>query len=45
VLLWPDPAWGPVRHDPRFQALLQKYAKLKSAVIPAPSAPAKGGSR
>jgi TolB-like protein len=39
VLLWLDPAWDPIRHDPRFQALLQKYAQYKPAVIPvAPAA-------
>lgn len=35
VLLWLDPAWDPIRHDPAFQALLKKYAKFKPAVIPA----------
>lgn len=35
VLLWLDPAWDPIRHDPRFQALLKKYAKDKPATIPA----------
>jgi tetratricopeptide (TPR) repeat protein len=35
VLLWLDPMWDPIRHDPRFQALLQQYAKDKPAVIPA----------
>ncbi|MGH8399068.1 MAG: tetratricopeptide repeat protein [Gammaproteobacteria bacterium] len=37
VLLWLDPAWDPIRHDPRFQALLKKYAKYKPTVIPAPA--------
>lgn len=32
VLLWLDPLWDPIRHDPRFQALLQQYAKYKPAV-------------
>lgn len=32
VQLWLDPAWDPIRHDPRFQALLQKYARYKPAV-------------
>jgi len=31
VMLWFDPAWDPIRHDPRFQALLKKYAKYKPA--------------
>lgn len=26
VLLWLDPSWDPIRHDPGFQALLKKYA-------------------
>jgi tetratricopeptide (TPR) repeat protein len=29
VLLWIDPAWDPIRHDPRFEALLKKYASAK----------------
>ncbi|MGH8361979.1 MAG: tetratricopeptide repeat protein [Gammaproteobacteria bacterium] len=33
VLLWIDPAWDPIRKDARFQALLEKYAKYKPAVI------------
>jgi TolB-like protein/Tfp pilus assembly protein PilF len=33
VMLWLDPAWDPIRHDPAFQALLQKYAKYKPAAI------------
>lgn len=32
VMLWLDPAWDPIRNDPRFQALLQQYAKFKPAV-------------
>jgi hypothetical protein len=32
VLLWLDPVWDPIRHDPGFQALLEKYAKYKPAV-------------
>ncbi|HET7929984.1 MAG TPA: tetratricopeptide repeat protein [Rhodanobacteraceae bacterium] len=42
VMLWIDPAWDPIRHDPGFQALLKKYAKYKPAVIPA--APASGST-
>jgi TolB-like protein len=38
VLLWLDPAWDAIRHDPSFQALLKKYARYKPAVIPAASA-------
>ncbi|MGH8127738.1 MAG: hypothetical protein ACRETC_05140, partial [Gammaproteobacteria bacterium] len=37
VLLWLDPAWDPIRHDPRFQALLKKYAQYKPT--PAATAP------
>jgi tetratricopeptide (TPR) repeat protein len=37
VLLWLDPSWDPIRHDPRFQALLKQYAQYKPAVIPAPA--------
>jgi TolB-like protein len=33
VLLWLDPLWDSIRHDAGFQALLQKYAKYKPAVI------------
>lgn len=43
VLLWLDPMWDPIRHDPRFEVLLQQYAKYKPAVTydapPAASAP------
>jgi TolB-like protein len=42
VMLWLDPYWDPIRHDPRFQALEKKYAKYKPAVtypIAAASAP------
>jgi tetratricopeptide (TPR) repeat protein len=35
VMLWLDPAWDPIRQDPRFQALLKKYASYKPVVIPA----------
>lgn len=39
VLLWLDPMLDPIRHDPGFQALLQKYAKYRPAVTyPAASA-------
>lgn len=31
VLLWLDPAWDPIRHDPRFEALLQQYARYRPA--------------
>ncbi|MGH8283116.1 MAG: tetratricopeptide repeat protein [Gammaproteobacteria bacterium] len=37
VLLWLDPAWDPIRHDPRFQALLKKYARYKPVAPPAAS--------
>ncbi len=40
VLLWIDPAWDPIRHDPHFQALLGQYAKYKPAVIPVAPVPA-----
>jgi hypothetical protein len=33
VLLWVDPCWDPIRPDSGFQALLQKYAKYKPAVL------------
>lgn len=46
VLLWLDPVWDPIRHDPGFQALLKKYAKYKPAVIyPIPPAPASSAPR
>lgn len=32
LMLWLDPLWDPIRHDPGFQALLTKYAKYKPAV-------------
>ncbi|HEX5352979.1 MAG TPA: tetratricopeptide repeat protein [Rhodanobacteraceae bacterium] len=35
VMLWLDPSWDPIRHDPGFLALLKKYADHKPAVIPA----------
>ena len=38
-LLELDPTWDPIRHDPRFQALLRKYAVDKPAVVPAASSP------
>jgi serine/threonine-protein kinase len=34
TMLWLDPVWDPIRHDPGFRALLKKYAKSKPAVIP-----------
>ncbi len=33
VMLWIDPAWDPIRHDPRFEALLKKYASAKPALV------------
>ncbi|MGH8216374.1 MAG: tetratricopeptide repeat protein [Rhodanobacteraceae bacterium] len=42
VLLWIDPAWDPLLHDPGFQALLKKYASYKPAVIPAAAYPSGG---
>ena len=30
VLLWIDPAWDPIRHDPRFQALLKKIRQIQA---------------
>ncbi|MGH8399324.1 MAG: tetratricopeptide repeat protein, partial [Gammaproteobacteria bacterium] len=38
ALLRLDPAWDPIRHDPRFQALLKKYADA----TPAPEASSGG---
>lgn len=35
-LLKLDPTWDPIRHDPRFQALLKKYA-TKTGAAAAPS--------
>ena len=29
VMLWIDPSWDRIRHDARFRALLEKYAKFK----------------
>ncbi|MGH8112453.1 MAG: tetratricopeptide repeat protein, partial [Rhodanobacteraceae bacterium] len=43
LMLWLDPAWDPIRHDPRFQALQKKYAKDKPALIPAIPASAPRG--
>ena len=42
ALLWLDPSWDPIRHDPRFQALLKQYAKYKPAVIPVAATSASG---
>jgi TolB-like protein len=44
VMLWLDPAWDPIRHDPAFGALQEKYAKYKPAVIPVAPASAGGSS-
>jgi TolB-like protein/Tfp pilus assembly protein PilF len=38
TLLWLNPSWDPIRHDPRFQALLKQYAKYRPAVIPVAAA-------
>lgn len=35
-LLKLDPTWDPIRKDLRFQALLKKYEKYQTDVIPAP---------
>lgn len=35
AMLWIDPAWDPLRDEPRFQALLGKYADRKPALVPA----------
>lgn len=35
LMLWLDPAWDPIRKDPRFQALLKKYADQAPANLPA----------
>ena len=43
VLLWLDPVWDPIGHDPGFQALLKQYAKYKPAVI-YPVSPAAPGA-
>jgi TolB-like protein/lipoprotein NlpI len=32
VMLWIDPAWDPIRKDPKFQALLDQYAQYKPAL-------------
>jgi hypothetical protein len=47
AMLWLDPSWDPIRSDPRFQVLLQKYAKYKPAVTydAAPAAPAASSMR
>jgi hypothetical protein len=39
VMLWIDPAWDPIRHDPRFQALLKKYASAKPAAASSGATP------
>ncbi|MDE2069657.1 MAG: hypothetical protein KGJ04_00115 [Gammaproteobacteria bacterium] len=40
VLLRLDPFLDPIRHDPRFQALLQQYANYKPTVTYDTAAPA-----
>jgi tetratricopeptide (TPR) repeat protein len=42
ALLWLDPSWDPIRHDPRFQALLKQYAKYRPAVVPVAPTSASG---
>jgi tetratricopeptide (TPR) repeat protein len=39
VMLWIDPAWDPMRQDPRFQALLKKYASAKPAAASSGATP------
>jgi TolB-like protein len=43
-----DPTWDPIRHDPRFQALLKKYTRYKPAAVdaiaPSASSPAPSAS-
>ncbi|HET9819297.1 MAG TPA: tetratricopeptide repeat protein [Rhodanobacteraceae bacterium] len=47
-LLKLDPAWDPIRHDPRFQALLKKYGDAAStstsSAAPPPAATAVAGN-
>ena len=38
-LLRVDPMWDPIRHDPRFQALLKKYASAKPAAASSGATP------
>ena len=42
ALLWLDPSWDPIRHDPRFEALQKQYAKYRPAVIPVAPTSANG---
>jgi hypothetical protein len=39
VMLWIDPAWDPIHQDPRFQALLKKYASAKPAAASSGATP------
>ncbi len=39
VLLWLDPAWDPIRHDPHFEVLLKKYADAAPAVASSEAKP------
>lgn len=45
VLLWLDPAWDPIRDDPGFRALQEKYAQHKPAVPAVPVVTAAGTAR
>jgi len=42
VMLWIDPAFDPIRDDPRFQALLREHAKFKPAAANADATNAHG---
>jgi TolB-like protein/lipoprotein NlpI len=39
VMLWIDPVWDPIRHDPRFAALQKKYASAKPAAASSGATP------